>query len=569
MVKKLCVSVCMSIVLVLLVLPVGAVAVTVEQVTAVPPEFSIYLYDAGISAIAVDTVTAYYDGEPMKVTGLEPASRSDVSICYIYALDVSASINRYTFEATKQTILEAYDNLNSNEKMVLITFGDVVETRLTGGEDRAEVARVLGTLAANNMNTDFYGAIKRVIELSKRDSAERKIGIIFSDGLDDIYAGFTRNELYNELLSGGVSLNAMCVSGVSSDAVSQFGEMARLSGGELFLYDTNDVSRVLQTLLLRIDSCYRLRLESASNITDSKTHTISFKLGDMPTETIDIAPTTWIPDDKAPEILSVTYDSANLALVVAFSERVAGASDLGAYDLQDYRGKRIKLVGVSYSENGENPTAVLTFENTPYEGEYTLACSGLNDVSMEKNALDNAPLKITLTTGKREFPVWGYILIVAICLAAVVLVSIFLAKKGKEKNIETEQRINDLEMRPIIAQGVEAGNQIKIPKALGISVTMDIFDGKGKKYSVAQDIVTSLFIGKHSGNDLVIDDSRISRQHAVIEKLESAIAIQDLNSTNGTLLNGARIQPQVSQRIAAGDSITLGDTTIRIVSVDI
>ena len=554
--------------LVLLALPVSAGALTIEQINAKPPEFLVYLYDDEISGVNITSVTAHYDDQPMEVVSLAPASESGVDVQYIYALDISASINKALFDATKKTVLEAYDNLTSTETMILITFGDTVETLLFGGEDRANVIAILDSLVPNNMNTDFNGAIKRMLEISKQYEDSRKIGIIFSDGVDDTYAGFTRNELYNELRAGGISLNAMCVRGVASNAVSDFGELARLSGGELFLYDSTDVSAVLHgELLARAAGCYVLTLKSANNITDGKSHAISFKLGYLPMETIEVSPASWIEDESAPKILSVTYDNTALSLTVTFSEPVTGAANAGSYLLQDYTNKPIKLVSVSYSESNANPTATLLLEETPYEGAYTLVCSGIADVSMEKNALDGTTVPITLETGKKEFPTWAYFLIGGGALLVIVLIVLLVVMRGKKTKAQTDERIKNLEIKPVIIGGGEVGNQAIIPKATGVKVQMDIFDGRGKKYSVTQDIVTSLFIGKHSANDLVIEDNRISRQHAVIETLEKTIAIHDLNSTNGTFINGARIQPQVSQRVAAGDEITLGDTTIRIISI--
>ena len=48
-------------------------------------------------------------------------------------------------------------------------------------------------------------------------------------------------------------------------------------------------------------------------------------------------------------------------------------------------------------------------------------------------------------------------------------------------------------------------------------------------------------IGRHSENDLRIDDSLISRQHAQIIQQGRAVYLRDLNSTNGSFVNGERV----------------------------
>jgi pSer/pThr/pTyr-binding forkhead associated (FHA) protein len=48
----------------------------------------------------------------------------------------------------------------------------------------------------------------------------------------------------------------------------------------------------------------------------------------------------------------------------------------------------------------------------------------------------------------------------------------------------------------------------------------------------------SLSIGRSSESDILLDDITVSRNHAIIEKKESVFAIRDLESLNGTYLNG-------------------------------
>lgn len=63
-------------------------------------------------------------------------------------------------------------------------------------------------------------------------------------------------------------------------------------------------------------------------------------------------------------------------------------------------------------------------------------------------------------------------------------------------------------------------------------------------------------IGKDANNDVVIDNSTISRQHAVIIVAENVVTIRDLNSTNGVYVNGKRINADTI--IKPGDKIQLG-----------
>jgi pSer/pThr/pTyr-binding forkhead associated (FHA) protein len=71
----------------------------------------------------------------------------------------------------------------------------------------------------------------------------------------------------------------------------------------------------------------------------------------------------------------------------------------------------------------------------------------------------------------------------------------------------------------------------------------------------------NITVGRALGNDLTIDDGRVSRLHARIQRLGSAWAIRDLGSRNGTHVNGERL---LSERaLQDHDEIRIGGTTIR------
>lgn len=72
-------------------------------------------------------------------------------------------------------------------------------------------------------------------------------------------------------------------------------------------------------------------------------------------------------------------------------------------------------------------------------------------------------------------------------------------------------------------------------------------------------------IGRGDVNELVIDSERVSRLHAVVTVDDAGVSIADLDSRNGTFVNGARIRSQV---LANGDSIRIGDCEMRFLAAD-
>jgi diguanylate cyclase (GGDEF)-like protein len=66
-------------------------------------------------------------------------------------------------------------------------------------------------------------------------------------------------------------------------------------------------------------------------------------------------------------------------------------------------------------------------------------------------------------------------------------------------------------------------------------------------------------IGRGDNVDLRLVDDGISREHAKLVKEADKVSVQDLGSTNGTFVNGLRIERQL---LSDGDKILLGSTTI-------
>jgi pSer/pThr/pTyr-binding forkhead associated (FHA) protein len=70
-------------------------------------------------------------------------------------------------------------------------------------------------------------------------------------------------------------------------------------------------------------------------------------------------------------------------------------------------------------------------------------------------------------------------------------------------------------------------------------------------------------IGRAPSCDLVLDNPQVSRAHAVLEQAGDAIQIRDLGGTNGTYVNGQRVE---SCALGDGDEVKVGACVIRFLS---
>lgn len=69
-----------------------------------------------------------------------------------------------------------------------------------------------------------------------------------------------------------------------------------------------------------------------------------------------------------------------------------------------------------------------------------------------------------------------------------------------------------------------------------------------------------LYIGRQAPNQVVIDDPAVSREHAAIVPVGNDHILEDLQSANGTFVNGARIVRHILQH---GDVIEFGQYNLR------
>ena len=91
-----------------------------------------------------------------------------------------------------------------------------------------------------------------------------------------------------------------------------------------------------------------------------------------------------------------------------------------------------------------------------------------------------------------------------------------------------------------------------------MSLRLRITPSVGKKwdYAPAKPLIK---IGRAAHCDVVINDVLVSREHCRMQLLPEGWVLEDLNSANGTLVNGKRIY---EVRLSQGDVIRLGATEI-------
>ena len=90
-------------------------------------------------------------------------------------------------------------------------------------------------------------------------------------------------------------------------------------------------------------------------------------------------------------------------------------------------------------------------------------------------------------------------------------------------------------------------------------ISLYVLDGadRGRKY---EHMATPITIGREEGNAVQLNDERISRFHIKIQEDQDMLVLTDLDSTNGTRVNGEQVQLRI---LRYGDVISLGRSVLR------
>src|ERR1700756_4777363 len=104
----------------------------------------------------------------------------------------------------------------------------------------------------------------------------------------------------------------------------------------------------------------------------------------------------------------------------------------------------------------------------------------------------------------------------------------------------------------------------RMPPGASLTVTFQVVDGVDKG-RVFRDLALPLTIGREEGNHLRLNDERVSRFHAKVQLDGSDLILTDLESTNGTKVNGHTVQ---IRRLRFGDRVSLGRSLLLFGSDD-
>lgn len=106
--------------------------------------------------------------------------------------------------------------------------------------------------------------------------------------------------------------------------------------------------------------------------------------------------------------------------------------------------------------------------------------------------------------------------------------------------------------------GLVAGQRLKGRGAWNLTIVQ----GPRELMNVTVPVTGPVVIGRSPGADIVIGQDFVSGRHARVSPSGDGAVIEDLGSTNGTLLNGARLT--TAKALQSGDAIDIGAVRLKV-----
>jgi hypothetical protein len=142
-------------------------------------------------------------------------------------------------------------------------------------------------------------------------------------------------------------------------------------------------------------------------------------------------------------------------------------------------------------------------------------------------------------------------------IAFLVLLYLFIWRIVRTASRDLRLPQESFILAPSSHAGVQPGRRGPHTGRLVVVKSPDLDEGQNFELDSAQ-----LTIGRGGQNDIAIgSDEYASARHARFEPRQDGVWVQDLGSTNGTYLNGMRLEHP--RRLTQGDVVRVGETDLR------
>jgi pSer/pThr/pTyr-binding forkhead associated (FHA) protein len=118
--------------------------------------------------------------------------------------------------------------------------------------------------------------------------------------------------------------------------------------------------------------------------------------------------------------------------------------------------------------------------------------------------------------------------------------------------------VGPVKVEVFIDDDIRAGNVEVKTEFVGGESQPRLISSDGRSVNIGE---RPLVIGRSPDVEFVVNDSNVSRRHAELWRTAEGVAIRDLQSTNGTFVNGHRV---TAVSLSPRDDVTIGTLHLRI-----
>lgn len=530
----------------------------IEQISLHMPDVRVYYR----SDQQEQNYEAYLGGEALNYDKSAQFSELNEGVDYYILLDISASIPDSQFANIKDGIINFISSEGEKDKCVLLTFGDESNVVLNGSENPQDAAAVVQGLKNDDMETVLFQTLVKtadMIDQAAQTEEKRRVIITITDGEDCVTGQATSNEAVSELNHKGIPMYAIAVDVGKEEYINSFGELARNTGGTLSIFNSGTCLDLMNQIRNTVQDSYVAFFHSDTNVASNTREDLTVKFLDQQvTDTKEVIPTRWIPDTEAPQVVQWEKESDN-ELKLTFSEKVLNADNLADYKVER-DSEAVAVDSVFYSEK-ETPYAVLTFKDKLYTGNYQINFSGITDCSMEKNGITKLD-SFDLDGAKKGKSTTFWIILIA-GIAAVVVAGVIIVVVVTYKKVKKNKGVIYVDGKATLASNVDVKQHVSVVNLPQKTVTFLMKDQINGKCELKITINGSAMAGRSDDCDIYFDDPKMSRQHFALETDGNDVYITDLESSNGTLVNGVRLNRR--RKLLPNDEITAGNIQAKIV----
>lgn len=242
----------MSVLLALASLPVRVLAAEngafLEGYASEEGKLKIYCSDIVQEEENAQGVEVSLGGQGLTVVSVESEKDARTPVTYYCLADVSGSMGAEQMAQAREAVLAVVDGMKDGDNMVVGTLGNRTETSgfLT---DREALRGVVSSLEAGREDTNLYAGIVESIRVLRADTSvnPRRCLIILSDGEDDQKTGITRDEAAKAVTDSSIPVYTVATLKNAGDEESVsnaklLGSFARTSTGGAYFAPVLDES---------------------------------------------------------------------------------------------------------------------------------------------------------------------------------------------------------------------------------------------------------------------------------------------------------------------------------------